>query len=469
LAAKTETPAMQTDTETRLTQPKALRRLFMFRLLSALAGGNSHLTLKALPTLLTDCVIIGHAQKADVIFTPRQWFAMCAHMMNENPQNFFLMPYSKDGKAKFAKSYNVRADDRMEWAWNTITGKAKNPGSIGFYPTNPITKRTRWGAMDFDIHDDEPMRARDFAHKAFALLIREPQLYVALTTSAGDPEHSGWHVFIFTEKFYLCEEWTRLLKQVAAQIDAPIQSGVCEIFPDACCGIGRGIRAPGTWNPKNGECGLILKETVTKLLPVQLPGSCPKEDSVSLYLRTTTREEKVQLSYREFSVTAPRSRHDKLIKLIGHLFFQVGRGNARQQAEFQYNDANPAPVATLDEHFVEFDEAWDGMQRKWFRKLSPAERAKFNALTTDNERDAFKIAWNWSQTDSPDFFVHCQTLGDRLGITWQGAASIRARFCSLGILKQTAPYVRKKLAARYAWVASSHEHPANDESDTTDS
>jgi hypothetical protein len=46
------------------------------------------LTLSArlpLPSQLTDCVLIGHGHKADVIFTPRQWFAMCAHMMNENP------------------------------------------------------------------------------------------------------------------------------------------------------------------------------------------------------------------------------------------------------------------------------------------------------------------------------------------------------------------------------------------------
>jgi hypothetical protein len=50
---------------------------------------SAALTLHALPTLLTDCVLVGHAKKADVVFTPRQWFAMCAHMMNENPATFF--------------------------------------------------------------------------------------------------------------------------------------------------------------------------------------------------------------------------------------------------------------------------------------------------------------------------------------------------------------------------------------------
>ena len=216
--------------------------------------------------LLTDCVLWGHAEKADVIFTQRNFFAMCVHMMNENPQDFFLMPYrDKDGQPKFAKAWNAKADDRVAWAWDTITGKAKAPASIGFYPTN-ARRQSRWAAMDFDIHDDDRMRARDLAHKAFAHLIREPNLYVALTTSAGDPVYSGWHLFIFTADFYPCEDWTRLLRQVADRIGAPVKSGICEIFPDECSGIGRGIRAPGTWNPKNGECGLILRENVTKLL-----------------------------------------------------------------------------------------------------------------------------------------------------------------------------------------------------------
>jgi hypothetical protein len=439
--------------------------LFMFRILSALAGGGPHLTLKALPTLLTDCVIVGHAQKADVIFTPRQWFALCIHMLNENPVNFFLMPYLKDGKAKFAKAYNARADERIPWAWDTIKGKAKSPASIGFYPTNGH-KQSRWAAMDFDSHDDEPTRARDLAHKAFAVLIREPQLYVALTTSAGDPQHSGWHLFIFTEQFFPCEEWTRLLKQVAAQIDAPIQSGICEIFPDDCRGIGRGIRAPGTWNPKSGDCGLVLRETVTKLLPAELPSSSPKEIYTSLSTRGTTKEKRLSSPSREFfrgehgewadefAITAPDTRHQKLLNLIGAAYHQTGREITRKNAELQYTEANPVPESSLEEHLADFDNAWAGLQRQWFRKLSPAERIKFDVLTTENERDAFKVLRNWSQSDSPDFKVHCRSLAKRVGISWRGASKLRLRFCSLGIVKQTAPSVPQKLAARYAWIAN---------------
>ena len=418
---------------------------------------SAALTLHALPTLLTDLVLIGHAKRADVVFTPPQWFAMCAHMHNENPNNFFLKPYRKDGKVKYVKSFRADAEKRMLWVWDTITGKAKFPASIGFYPTN-AQRQSRWAAMDFDSHDENKDRARTLAHKAFALLIREPQLYVALCTSAGDPVNTGWHLFIFTADFYPCEDWTRLLKQVADQIGAPIKSGVCEIFPDDFRGrCGHGIRAPGTWNPKTGDCGLILRETITNLLPASLPAGLPKERNCFLGTRSTTREDFSSLPSSEiFKITAPGTRHAQLLKLVGALFHQCGREIARKIAERQHAEASPAPVASLAQHLAEFDLAWAGMQRNWLRKLSPTERTKFDALTTDNERDGFKILQNWSKTETPDFKAHCKTLAARLGITLAGAAAIRLRFCALGILRKTAEYVPQKLAARYQWIAS-HE------------
>ena len=101
------------------------------------------------------------------------------------------MPYQdKDGKPKFAKAYNAKASDRIPWAWDYIVGKAKLPASIGFYPTN-AQRKTRWAAMDFDSHDDDRMRARDLAHKAFAHLIREPHLYVAGQPAQATPFIAG--------------------------------------------------------------------------------------------------------------------------------------------------------------------------------------------------------------------------------------------------------------------------------------
>ena len=255
---------------------------------------------------------------------------------------------------------------------------------------------------------------------------------------------------------------------MADRIGAPVKAGVCEIFPDECRGIGRGIRAPGTWNPKNGECGLVLRENVTKLLPVTLPSSSPKDSNASLCLGELRGKEKASSPSSEifrgehgewvgeFAITAAGTRNQQLCKLVGTAYFQTGREVARKNAELQHGEANPQPAASLAEHLAEFDKAWAGMERKWQRSLSKTERQKFDSLTTDTERDAFRILRNWSQTDKPDFKVHCRSLGVRLGMTWEGARNIRLRFCGLGILQKTAGYVPHKLAARYKWRAASN-------------
>ena len=107
----------------------------------------------------------------------------------------------------------------------------------------------------------------------------------------------------------------------------------------------------------------------------------------------------------------------------------------------------------MTEHLAEFEQMWAGMDRKWKAKLALTERDKFDALSTENDRDAFRILRNWSQTDSPDFKVHCESLARRLGVTLKTAANIRRRFCRLDIMHETAKYVPHKLAARYDWTA----------------
>ena len=63
----------------------------------------------------------------------------------------------------------------------------------------------------------------------------------------------------------------------------------------------------------------------------------------------------------------------------------------------QYREATPTPKASEREHLEEFDKAWLGWEREWFAGLSAAERQKYEALTTQHERDGFRIVRNWSQ------------------------------------------------------------------------
>src|SRR6266566_584099 len=183
-------------------------------------------TLQLSPSLRplgTNCILIGHYYNADCIWTRDEFLSICEHMLNGNPPTDFLLIYrDKDNRARFSKSKRSRADRRASWSWDTITGRAKAKVGIGFYPSNS-EGRTRWGAMDFDAHNGEALRAREHALAAFEILYRHPELYVVLSTSGSD----GWHLFLFTEDFYPIADWTAFLKQVAASIGAELNSGVC--------------------------------------------------------------------------------------------------------------------------------------------------------------------------------------------------------------------------------------------------
>lgn len=357
---------------------------------------RARLTLDGSAELATNCFFVGNGNRADVVWSRDDFETLCARMLNGNAPNDFLLVFRDDtGAPRFAKARRVDARQRTAWAWNSIARKAKEKVGIGFYPRDK-NGRTCWGALDFDAHSaKDRTRARDLAMKAFELLVRHPALWLILGTS-GDS--GGWHLFVFAEQFHPCADWERLLREVAHKIGAPIQKGVLEIFPSDARG-GLGIRAPGTWNPKDDSFGVIAFDNATRRLVC-----LPKEEEVSLGVRSTTHGKKSSLPigrkeelYRgefdnwvtAFAITAPRTRHGKLAELVGMAFPQAAKEVARRNAELQHAEANPAPTTPLSEHLAEFEDLWAGMERKWQAKLSPHERERFEVLTTDNERKPF--------------------------------------------------------------------------------
>jgi hypothetical protein len=219
-----------------------------------------------LPALSNHCFILGEGKRANVIWSEADFLALCDHMLNENPPDHFLTAWidKGTGQARFAKApVRCRAGKRASWAWATITGKAKAKTAIGFYPSNP-EKKSRWAAIDFDAHNGEHEQARKLSLEAFSLLLQQPQLHLILCASGN-----GYHLFICARELHAVGQWIVLLKQVCEWIGAPIADGTCEIFPNERAEsqrTGKGIRAPGTWNPKNDTFSLIEAETVTPLL-----------------------------------------------------------------------------------------------------------------------------------------------------------------------------------------------------------
>src|SRR6267378_960056 len=175
-----------------------------------------------------NAVLIGEGQPADRVWTREEYLLLCNLMRNDNPADEFLHVYcDSNGVARFVRARSVKADGRITWAWDTITGRAKHKVAVGFYPWNHHGE-SYWAAMDFDAHDGDAARARALAGAALQVLQRYPQLYLILATSGSQ----GWHLFVFSTQFHPITDWVQLLKRTADSIGAEIRSGVCEIFPN---------------------------------------------------------------------------------------------------------------------------------------------------------------------------------------------------------------------------------------------
>jgi hypothetical protein len=390
-------------------------------------------------------------------------------MLNNNDQKFFLQTYQDaNGQAQFKKNKTARADKRAEWAWNTITGKATMPAGIGFYPTN-IDGESRWGAFDFDAHVGNHEGARQRAAAAFHLLSRQTKHFLLLGTSGG----SGWHLFVYADQFYRVEEWIRFLEEVALKIGVEVKPGVCEIFPSSTRGRhgGGAIRAPGSWNPKSGDFGRLHFDQVSPALDA--PSSrqslllCYREVIVSSLYRYNTREGKQDYTDKRqnapeigfpYQITAPATRNSKLKELVGKTYRGYGRDVVRKAAELQHIRATPAPQASLEEHLAEFGEFWDFFCGLWREELSEPERAVFDDLYTQTERDVFRILWGFNKISGEkgrkDFTLSCKNVAERAGLTFDAVAKMRRRFEERGIIRKTAEHIPNVRSALFSWTAS---------------
>src|SRR5262249_10116835 len=138
---------------------------------------------------------------------------------------------------------------------------------------------------------------------------------------------------------------------------------------------GKGIRAPGTLNPKTGRPSLIEMQTVGPLLELlprawssgvgKLDRALPRNNTeVSLHKRTdnyslthespwTKRE--VEKILARYPIKQQGTRHGVLVKMVGELSYKFGRDAARQIAEKLYRLNEQNIGSSLDDHLHEFE------------------------------------------------------------------------------------------------------------------
>ena len=434
-------------------------------------------TAARLPTLANPCLIVGEAKRADVIWSKGDFLGLCEHMLNENPSNHFLRAWiDKTSQGpRFSKApIHSRVDKHAGWAWNTTTGRAKVQTSIGFYPSNREGK-SRWGAIDFDAHNGEHEQARKRSLEAFSLLLQEPQFHLVLCSSGN-----GYHLFIYTRDLYPVGQWIVLLKEVCAWIGAPIINGTCEIFPNEGAETqptGKGIRAPGTLNPKTGTFSLIEAETVRPLLDT-LPRSwttlgvgkvkriLPRENtalslhkSTNTYFLTTYSASTtpiVEGILARYPINQTGMRNSVLMRLIGNVAQKFGREAAERIVEEHYRRNKQNVRSSLEEHKREFAKGWDGMRRKLVDSLTSQEQQAFNTLRSEHQREGFLIVRAFAgaavHNGKADFEIARASLADRLSITLSGASDVIRKLCESGVIEFTQPYVLHRSSKRFRWL-----------------
>ena len=410
-------------------------------------------------------VLSWQPQRADAVWTRGEFSALCEHLHNGNGGTHFAMGFQdKDGCKKYVRSKRLAVGRAISWSWQSISGSPKSRLAFVPYSTNE-RQESRWGGLDFDAHSGETERAREMAFAAFRVLLNAPGLAVILETSGS----GGWHVWAVSPDFHDTREWIRLLKSVAGKIGVPVVSGVCEIFPPDSLPsrFGKGMRAPGCWNPGTDSCSEIVWENCRTSLESVLSGKSKNAalncNALESHFPDTKKETSFSVSlYHEtellqkLGITAIATRNGKLGKLVGELFHQTGREMAQRLATAQFRTKTAVTTADETEHMASFDNLWTGLADRWTATLSPVEREIFNRLDTENERDVFRIVRSYArkavQDGAADFPIVRDNLGERLGITGKGAAGIRDKLARLGAIEQTAKYVPNKFAARYRWL-----------------
>ena len=408
----------------------------------------------------------------DTLLTKDEFVRLVAHMANDNPISHFLVAYTDDeGKPHYSKAHpHRRAGVHAAWTYDTITGKAKRKTSMGLYPKNKANEST-WGALDFDAHErGQDELAKNRAIRAFTLMLEYRDRYLILSASGR-----GYHVFILANEPRPIAEWTHLLKDTCESIEAPIQDGVCEMFPNdrtANQEIGRAIRVPGSLKPTTGEIGRIMADTIRPLLDhlerqekalksatltsnSSAPGELVRDKEVNNYsyphkggFASCSTQRLIDEVVAKYPITERGTRHGVLVKLIGELSHKFGLQLSERIVEKHYDLYRENVSTGLDDHMREFRNAWSSFRGERKDQLTNSERVLFEKLQTEAQREAFLLCRSFAALKT-EFPLPQVSLADRLGVTQQGAGYVIENLISVGAIERTADAKTNRKSAYY--------------------
>lgn len=409
------------------------------------------------------------ARLANEIWTRDQFFTLAWHLHNGNGEFDFIVGWfgvdrKQDGGRPgpiYKKSRKMPVAKAIAWAWSSLCGKGNKKAAIVFYAQNSAGM-SRWGSVDFDAHSEDPTEietARQRAFDFFKSVLNLSGVHVILEMSGR-----GWHVWLLSKEYRPCRDWTELLAGKLAELSIPVKQGEVEVFPavDTVANrYGYGMRAPGCWSPARQEPSRILWENIAPILAKPERSVPLKEKDDSLLFSSLPLYSRLLPLLDEFVIVKVSTRRKLLQKLCGQLFHQVGFNMAQRFAAEHFTRKQCTTKAGEKTHRKECGDFWNGLHQDWLGKLATAERTIFDNLTTDYERDAFRIVRSYAKQartrQQHDFPIGRDDLAARIGMSDKGAGLLLKRFCATdtGIIERTQEYVPHKTAARYRWMPRS--------------
>jgi hypothetical protein len=208
--------------------------------------------------------------------------------------------------------------------------------------------------------------------------------------------------------------------------------------------VGKGIRAPGTLNPKTSTVSLIEVETIKPLLEI-LPRTWSagigkvtatfsgKPNPLSLHRSTNyyflppysvSTKPIVEALLARHPIERTGTRNSVLMQLIGELIHKFGREASERIVQEHFRRHQQNIRSPLEEHIREFAKAWELMRNKIIDSLLPVERVAFDTLDSEHQRKGFLIVRAFSKAakhkGNSDFEIAQSSLADRLSITPPG-------------------------------------------------
>ncbi len=397
------------------------------------------------------------------IFTREETFALWEHCSSGNGDERFVTCCDFTKGAERVTHYRekkIPLHSRLSAAYRSACGLAKpgNEIAVAHYTQN-ANGETVFGAADFDAHHGEWPRAESYALSALVesfklrdeFKLPDEFLFRALEHTGG-----GFRLSLITMELIGRETMGQMLRFIASRIGCEIAKGVAEFSPDPFSDggeYGRAVKLPGSFNPARGMRSTVLfhdlrplvdqlvanrrqSKTGNPQLPeirnnmVLLPPSDRGTGEQGAIASATESLEKLKRKMLDRYPVSAGQRNDKMVKLVGACYELMNRPQILELVRRQHDEGRSLCHDPLAQHEREAEGMLKLCLRRWRKKLNVEEEAAYDGLTTDNERDCFRILRGWSIYNEGSEWTRfsAASMAVRIGVSRQAVDKLRQKF-----------------------------------------